>query len=139
MLTGRCLCGEVRFEVRGEAGFLGFCHCTMCQRASGSAFGANVPVGEDEVVWLSGRDRITEYESSPGQHRAFCTRCGSPLYKRLEGKSELRLRLGLLEQDPGVRPGGHFMVDAKAAWFEISDDLPRFTEAEVAKPSKRSG
>ena len=127
MLTGSCLCGKVRYRVSGKLGPLAYCHCTECQRASGTAFAANAPVRARYLEFASGRDAIREYESSPGKFRAFCSGCGSPLYSRVEADPDtFRLRVGCLDGDPERRPIGHFWVSDAAAWHEIDDELPRF-------------
>ena len=98
MFKGSCLCGDVRYEVRGDLGEFGCCHCTSCRKASGSAFGANSPVDRERFTLLSGEASLREYESSPGKLRVFCSRCGSPLYAYLRRTPEiLRLRLGALD------------------------------------------
>ena len=126
MLTGRCLCGTVRFEIAGDLGPIAFCHCTECRRASGSAFAANANVVKGEHRFSSGAAALVEYESSPGKFRAFCGRCGSPMYSRTAAEPEtLRIRLGTLDQDPGGRPRLHVWTSEKAAWFEINDDIPQ--------------
>jgi hypothetical protein len=138
MFTGRCLCGAVHFEIHGTLGRFAYCHCTSCRRASGSAFTANAPVLAAEVKWTSGRESIREYESSPGKFRAFCSRCGSPIYARLVAQPEwLSIRLGLIDADPGHRAQAHFNVASKAAWFTVSDDLPQYpgdTETDSPEP-----
>lgn len=127
MLSGRCLCGKVHFEIDGRLGETAFCHCTSCRRASGSAFAVNAPVRADRVTWRSGRESITEYESSPGKLRAFCRVCGSPIYARRPSEPAwLSIRLGLFDQDPQVRPRAHFNVGEKAPWFTPTDDLPQY-------------
>lgn len=129
MLGGRCLCGTVRFELHGKLGPLAYCHCSMCQRANGSAFGANAPVRARYLTWLSGREAISEYESSAGKFRAFCSKCGSPIYSRREAEPDsFRVRLGTLDGDPGRRAMAHFWVSSKASWFDITDDLPQYPE-----------
>ena len=66
-------------------------------------------------------------ESSPGVFRAFCGCCGSPIYsRRPDAPDVLRLRLGILNDDPRRRSLAHFWVGSKAAWFDIADDLPQF-------------
>jgi hypothetical protein len=126
MLTGRCLCGAVRYEVDGDIGPIAFCHCVECRRASGSAFAANANVDTREHRFTSGAGAIVEYESSAGKFRAFCSRCGSPLYSRTAAEPEtLRIRLGTLDQDPGGRPRLHVWTSEKAAWFDILDDVPQ--------------
>jgi len=132
MLAGRCLCGTVRYTIDGKLGPLAYCHCSMCRRANGSAFGANAAVRARYLRWLSGRDAITEYESSPGKLRAFCSTCGSPVYsRRVEEPDAFRIRLGTLDGDPGRRAAAHFWVSAKAPWFDITDGLPQYPEDRV--------
>jgi hypothetical protein len=135
-MTAKCLCGGVRIEITGKVGPIVYCHCSRCRKASGTAFGANVDVREKYWQVASGSDLIREFESSPGVWRAFCGRCGSPIYSRRTAAPDVfRLRLGLLEADPDRRPLAHFWVASKAPWYAIADDLPQFAEgpAEHAK------
>jgi len=81
----------------------------------------------EHLEFEAGQDLIREFESSPGEFRAFCSHCGSPIYsRRVDRQGTYRLRLGTLDGDPGVRPVCHIWVGSKAPWFEISDSLPRF-------------
>jgi hypothetical protein len=82
VITGGCLCGTVRYEITGKIGTVIYCHCSQCRRASGSAFAANAPVLSKYLAFVSGKDVIREFESSPGKFRGFCSKCGSPLYSR---------------------------------------------------------
>ena len=124
MLEGGCLCGGVRFRITGKLGPAGYCHCKECQRASGSAFASNAPVRIGYFAFSAGAELVTEYESSPGKFRAFCRRCGSPVYSRRDSEPELRrIRLGTLDADPERRPLVHVWVSEKAPWYEIGDTL----------------
>ena len=97
MLTGSCLCGGVRYEIDGELGAVTNCHCSLKQ-----------------------------WESSPGYHRVFCGRCGSPILKKKDKDPEhLRFRPGTLDSDPGVKASKHIHVGSKAPWVEIKDGLPQ--------------
>lgn len=126
-VTGSCLCGGVRYEVRGPFGQAGYCHCVQCRKAGGTAFGSNAPVARGDVAFKAGEDLLTSFESSPGKHRVFCSRCGSPVYSRRDADPGLlRLRLGTLEEDPGLRPAAHAWTGEKAPWHRLPDDgLPR--------------
>jgi hypothetical protein len=127
MLEGGCLCGGVRYRIGGKLGPAICCHCNECRRASGSAFAANAPVRLRYFEIATGAELIREYESSPGKFRAFCGRCGSPLYSRTLADPETRrIRLGTLDADPERRPLAHFWVSEKAPWHEIRDALPQY-------------
>lgn len=118
-------------------GALGYCHCKQCKRASGSAFSANSTVARGDVRFVSGEDLLRKYESSPGRFRAFCSRCGSPVYKRVSEQADaLRIRLGPLDGDPELRARAHVWVAAKAPWYEISNSLPQFPEAPPPRPAR---
>ena len=70
---------------------------------------------------------MSEYESSPGKFRAFCSRCGSPVYSRREDAPDSRnIRLGSLDSDPERRPLAHVWVDSKASWYSIEDSLRQY-------------
>jgi hypothetical protein len=128
-MTANCLCGGVRIEISGKLGPVVYCHCSRCRKASGTAFAANADVRRKYWKFVSGEDIIRELESSPGVFRAFCSCCGSPIYSRRSATPDvLRLRLGILNEDPERRSLAHFHVGSKAAWFEIADDLPQFAE-----------
>lgn len=138
VLTGSCLCGQVRYEVRGGLGPFFFCHCKTCQKAQGGAFVCAATVKAQDFQLLAGGENVAEYESSPGKKRCFCRNCGSPLWSRREGDARtLRLRLGLLDGDPG-RPLGHIFVEDKAPWFAIGDDLPQGNGFEVMEKLTRA-
>jgi hypothetical protein len=126
-ITGGCLCEAVRYEVRGDLLRAGSCHCSMCRKAHGAAFGTYAEVPEGGFRWTRGEDLVRVYASSPEGGRAFCSRCGSTL--GAVEKDELRwLTLGTVDGDPGIRPQAHIFVASKAPWDEINDDLPRFDE-----------
>jgi hypothetical protein len=126
---GSCLCNNVRYEVSGELGEFGYCHCTSCRKASGTAHAANAPVERAEFRLVHGADTLREFESSPGKFRAFCSRCGSPLYAYLSAtRDTLRLRLGSLDTAFTKQPTAHTWVSDKAPWDPIGDELPQFPE-----------
>jgi hypothetical protein len=126
MLTGSCLCGGVRYEVNGELSAVTNCHCSLCRKMSGSAFSSGASIPASSFCFVAGEDLLKQWESSPGYHRVFCGRCGSPLIKRKEKDPEsIRLRVGTLDSDPGVTMSKHMHVSSKAPWVEIKDGLPQ--------------
>ena len=126
MYEGSCLCGSVRYRIEGELGEFGYCHCTSCRKASGTAHAANAPVDRTQLEMLSA-DTLREYESTPGKLRAFCGQCGSPIYAYLTSSPDvLRIRLGSLDTPFTKQPTAHTWVSDKAPWEPIGADLPQF-------------
>ena len=126
ILTGECLCGAIAYRISGPLFMAAYCHCSMCRKAHGTAFRARALVRAQHFTWLKGEALLSDYASSPGAHRTFCSRCGSPLVAYSdEHPTIMNLALGTLDDDPGVRPESHWHVASKAPWFEIADDLPR--------------
>ena len=127
MLNGRCLCGKVRYEVDGTLGPVVQCHCSMCRRATGSAFATNASVDSNAFRVVKGRKTIKIYNSSKEGFRAFCRKCGSPLYGGSNAHPQIvRVRLGSLEDAGGARPAAHIWTRSKAEWVEIGEGLRKF-------------
>ena len=127
MFTGGCLCGGIKFSIAGELQPLQLCHCLQCRKASGTAFASVVPIKACDFALLSGAELLRHFESSAGKERAFCSRCGSPVYSRRASLPDaLRIRAGLIDQPLPVRPGLHQHVAGKANWWTTSDDFRQF-------------
>ena len=128
--TGSCGCGAVRFEVTAPLVSAAYCHCTRCQRRTGTAKSANARVEPGSVRVVAGEDELREWEPEGGFAKIFCGRCGSALFSRAPDSSDYSgVRLGAIDGDPGVRPQWHQFVAYAASWEEIPDDgLPRYPE-----------
>lgn len=126
-ITGGCLCGGVRYEVRGPFLRAGHCHCSRCRRHSGAAVCTQGRVRREDFALISGADLVKSYRPDGGSVKAFCSMCGSSLFGGTwpEGP-EVSIRLGAVDGDPGIRPQFHTFVGSKAPWDEILDDLPQF-------------
>jgi hypothetical protein len=129
-LTGGCGCGAVRFEVSEPLLFAGYCHCTRCQRRTGSAASANAAVVPGSFRVVQGEDRVRAWRPEGGFEKCFCGDCGSALFSRNpERPEQIGVRLGAIDGDPGVRPSFHQFVAYAAPWEPIPDDgLPRHPE-----------
>ena len=134
-LTGGCLCGGVRFEVTEPLVWAGYCHCTRCQRRTGTAASAQARVAPGALRVTAGEELIRAYDPGDGGFsKHFCSACGSALWSRDPEDAEIvSVRLGAFDGDPGIRPAHRTFVAFAAPWEPIPDDgLPRF-------PERRSG
>jgi hypothetical protein len=134
-LTGGCLCGGVRFEVTEPLVSSGYCHCTRCQRRTGTAASASARIAPGSLRLLSGEELVRAYDPGDGGFlKEFCIGCGSALWSRSPVDPEvISVRLGAFDGDPGIRPSSRAYTDYAAVWEPIPDDgLPRHGEARPA-------
>ena len=119
VLTGGCMCGAVRFEIDRPLLSAGYCHCTRCQRRTGTAASCSGRTKPGSLRVTAGAELLAAYE--PG---------GSALWSRHPVDHEvIGIRLGAIDGDPGVRPSYRQFVAFAAAWEPVPDDgLQRFPE-----------
>ena len=122
--TGGCLCGAVRYEVRGALRDVINCHCTMCQRLHG-AFGAQSKAKKADIAIIKD-DGLAWYASSGRAERGFCRRCGSSLFWRPVDQDATGIVAGSLDAPSGLKTLGHIFTAEKADFCRIDDGLPRF-------------
>ena len=131
MINGRCECGRVAYEVDAEILEFSHCHCSQCRRLHGAAYATFAAVARDKFRYVSGEADIKVYASSDANDRMFCSECGSNIF--VDAKPEpdvLYVCMGTVDGNPPCPPGFHAFVGSKAAWHEITDDLPQYeTEA----------
>jgi hypothetical protein len=134
-LTGGCLCGGVRFELAEPPGSAGYCHCTRCQRRTGTAASAQARVDGRAFRLVRGEELVRVWRPpGGGWEKAFCSACGAQLFSRdPDDPAAMGVRLGAFDGDPGVRPGWRAYVAYAAPWEPIPDDgLVRYPEAKPA-------
>ena len=121
---GGCLCGAVRYEVKGALRDVVNCHCRMCQRQHGShgsyskARNVNIKITKDEG--------LTWYKTSAIAQRGFCRVCGSGLFWKPFKQDATGIVAGTLDGPTGLKTIGHIFVGEKCDFYEITDDLPQF-------------
>jgi hypothetical protein len=104
------------------------CHCLRCRRAHSAAHASSIFVDLRQFRWVHGEPQVHNYGPSEDWHlgTAFCRSCGSTLPRVVNGIGVAVVPAGSLDGDPGIRPAGHGFANAKASWFNITDDLPQF-------------
>jgi hypothetical protein len=128
-LRGGCLCEGVRFELARAPLAAGYCHCTRCQRRTGTASSVQARVEGSAVRVQQGADLLRWWRHPEGGfEKGFCGACGSHLFSRNpDDPEQMSVRLGAFDGDPGIRPSFRAHVDTAAAWEPIPDDgLARF-------------
>lgn len=127
-LTGRCLCGRVRYCAGAPLYPATLCHCESCRRAQGAHAIAWVTVAAASLEYTA--EPPLEYPSSPGVRRGFCGRCGSPLSYRTERRpDEVDLTLACVDQAGALAPADHIWMEDTLPWDRPADGLPQFARA----------
>jgi hypothetical protein len=144
MIRGSCLCGGVRFELTTVEGPFELCHCARCRKASGSMSMAAVAVRRSGFRYLAGAELVRRFElpvrdEPPPYSRVFCSRCGCVVPEPEPAAEVFEIAAGLLDDDPGARPERHIMVEFKAAWDDIRDDLPQYELPELLRLRAEQG
>ena len=108
----------------------GYCHCTRCQRRTGTAASPQARVAPGALHIVSGEKLLRSYAPPEGFAKVFCSACGSSMWSRHPDDPDvISVRLGTLDADPGIRPEFRQFVAYAAPWEPIPDDgLPRFPE-----------
>jgi hypothetical protein len=120
--TGGCLCGAIRYTVRGPLRGVIICHCGQCRRWHGH-LGAYTSAARAHVM-LEGSEALVWFASSEHGRRSFCVSCGSSLFCEDIGEERLAIAAGSLDQPSGLEVIGHEYVADKADYVRIDDDLP---------------
>ena len=125
-LSGSCLCGKVNISIQDDFEYLANCHCSECQKFSGSDYASVGGLSSAKFKITSGDDYITYFSKTEETDVAFCSVCGSSLFSRKKTGQKHNIRLGVLDDTPSNRPSVHIYTSAKAGWHTICDDLPQF-------------
>jgi hypothetical protein len=129
-LIGSCGCGAVGFEISEPPLAAAYCHCTRCQKRTGTAVQASARVAPGSLTVSRGEQHLRDWTPPGGLSKTFCGLCGSHLFARDPVSGEISIvRMAAIDGDPGVRPAAHQFVAYAPPWEKISSDgLPRFAE-----------
>jgi hypothetical protein len=130
-LTGSCLCGGVRFELSEPPEAAGYCHCTRCQKRTGTGSSAQARIGSHTFRIVQGEELVKGWRHPDGGfEKCFCRECGAHLFSRdPDGSPHMSIRMSAFDGDPGVRPSWRAFVAYAASWEPVPDDgLERFAE-----------
>jgi len=124
---GGCLCGSVRYVVRGPLREILVCHCVECRRWAGRAWTATAARVDDlEIVDPANLRWVSSPASEHGAERGFCAGCGGSLFWRIPGGERVSISAGTLDEPAGLRIAAHIWVDHAAEWERLAADVPAY-------------
>ena len=127
-LSGRCLCGAMRFSFYPDAViWRGYCHCESCRRACSAPVVGWFGVHKDSWRWVGQTPK--RFASSAWAERFFCPDCGSQVgYRSSKLPDEFHGLAASLDDPSDFAPGAHFFHSKALPWLHIADDLPRYLD-----------
>ena len=127
-IEGGCLCGKVRYSADAEPIFVGVCHCTNCQKGTGSAFATVVALPEPALNLTGALKTFTgRGDSGKATYRRFCADCGSPLIDAAEVMPDVvMIYTGTLDDASWVKPTMEIYCDSAQPWVKLEGEQQRF-------------
>jgi hypothetical protein len=126
--TGGCLCGKVRYNANADPIFTGICHCTDCQKFTGSAFAAVIAV-PTAAVSVTGTLKTFTKNGDSGQpiHRQFCPECGAGILDEADLMPGVAmLNIGSLDDPSQITPGTQVYCSSAQSWAVLGGDMAKF-------------
>lgn len=130
-LTGGCLCGAIRYRVTQPIERIIMCHCTDCQKASGTGASANAAIPSERFEITRGTPKVFSKTADSGNTllRAFCADCGSPIYSRRAHMPELTvLKVGTLDAPPPMKVAMNIWTRSARPWSHIDPTLDQYPQ-----------
>lgn len=127
--TGGCLCGNIRYTLKAEPAATVVCHCSHCQKVSGSAFSTNFAVKRDDIVFSGGPLASYDDKADSGNtlKRSFCPKCGSSLMSESSGRPGMAvLKVGTLDDVSSVKPGAQIWTASAQPWVKFASEMQSF-------------
>ena len=121
-ISGGCLCGKVRYEVRGKLRDVIACHCTQCRRTSGHFVAATAC--RRAAFTLLKAESLKWYVAVPGFRRGFCGECGSNLFFEEDGGDRVSIAAGSLDEPQGLTIAAHIFASEAGDYYKIDGPAP---------------
>jgi len=142
-LEGGCGCGAVRYRLNDEPIFVNNCHCSLCQRQTGTGSAVNAFIEADRLELLSGELAEHEFKTGSGATQIVvrCANCGTPVWSHYRlGRKAAAVRVGSPDDPSAVHPDAAIYVTDKPSWAPLPEGVPSFGEyynpAELLAPDR---
>ena len=129
---GGCTCGAVRYRLKARPIIVHCCHCTWCQRETGSAFAVNAVIEATQVELTKGKPERTVLPSASGKGQAVwrCANCGVTVWSNYPqaGPNIHFIRVGTLDKPSRIQPDIHIYTSSKQPWVILPEGIPAVAE-----------
>ena len=125
-VTGGCQCGYIRYSIKDTPMRLNICHCTDCQKQSGSAFGMSLVIQPEQLTIVSGTVKEFQTTTDSGRPKtcAFCPECGVRIYNRTSALCSIKA--GTLDDTSHLKPDAQYWTKSRQHWSVLSPAIPSY-------------
>ncbi len=121
-MKGECVCGKVSYKVAEDISKLYQCHCSICQKQTGSSSQTGFFCSAESFSWLSGQELISNFQKESGYSVSFCSNCGSTTPNVFRTKDKYWVPAGAFSNLANAKIENHIFVANKACWDEIGGE-----------------
>ena len=124
--TGGCLCGNIRYTLKAEPALTVVCHCTHCQKTSGSAFSTNLVIQRADIEFTGGEMAAYDDKADSGNtlKRSFCPKCGSSIMSESSGRPGAAvLKAGSLDDPSKIKPAMQIWTRSAQPWVKLEGEM----------------
>ena len=127
---GSCLCGAVKYQLRGEAKRFYHCHCRRCRKASGTGHATNIMVQAKDFTWQQGEQLLKKFKVPEAErfYTHFCSQCGSAMPRSVPEIGMVVIPAGSLDSELNLQPQARIFWDSRTPWSCAGEELPVFAE-----------
>jgi len=135
IVKGSCLCGDVKYKFTNKIKVFQYCHCSRCQKITGSAHASNMIISPNDFTWVQGEENVGRFELPEARHFAssFCKKCGSNLPWLTQSGKAYIVPAGTVDEDPEFKPQHNIYYSDKAPWYNDVTSLIKYDELPIKK------
>jgi hypothetical protein len=127
-IYGKCSCGAVEFKFSTDALMAYQCHCSICRKATGSAYSTTLFAPESDFVWVRGEDKVSTFSKKSGYKVSSCSCCGSPVPNKFREFPLFSVPVGSLDGEPDIEVVVQIYRGSKAKWDKENFEGQKFDE-----------
>ena len=127
-IHGQCTCGAVEFKFSTEKLMAYQCHCSICRKATGSAFSTTLLAPESGFAWLCGEEKLSSYSRGSGYKVNFCSCCGNPVPNKFRNFPLFSVPAGILDNSNDIKVVVQIYLGSGAKWDKDRIEGQQFVE-----------
>ena len=122
--TGRCLCGGIKFKIKGNLRYVSNCHCIQCMKTHGN-YASYTACKENNLKFLNNKT-LKWYKSSINAKRGFCTKCGASVFFKRIKSTYISISAGMFNNPTKLKTKMHIFTKGKLDYYVLNNKIPKY-------------